>query len=299
MGCHENWLCMAQRIWFLRSSIFVDQPREGCGWTWAMSSRTGWLLSYLLPQGTLHWPERTRATLDLLLGFGAGLLTLINPCVLPVLPIILGSAMREERLGPVAMCLGLSLAFVVVGVGIAAAGPAIGLDAERIAQFGAVAMICFGLVLLVPSFNLRFAAATAGISGQAEQQRGALGGNGLAGHFLGGILLGVAWSPCIGPTLGGAIALASQGQSLIWATAIMASFAAGASTIILLLAYGTREAISARQASFRSIAANSKWIMAFALIAVGLGILFGLHLVIEGWVSSLLPVWLQDLSVSL
>lgn len=237
--------------------------------------------------------------MELLLAYGAGLLTLINPCVLPVLPIILGSALREERLGPVALCLGLSLTFVVLGVTIAAAGPAIGIDADLMAKIGAVLMIAFGLILMVPAFNVRFAAATAGISGQAEQSRTDVQSYGLAGHFLGGALLGAAWSPCIGPTLGGAIALASQGQSLGWAAAIMTAFALGTSTIILLLAYGTREAIAARQASFRKIAANSKWIMATALIAVGLAILFGLHQRLEGWVMSLLPIWLQDLSVSL
>jgi cytochrome c-type biogenesis protein len=237
--------------------------------------------------------------LDLLLGYGAGLLTLINPCVLPVLPIILGSALREEQLGPVALAAGLSLTFVVLGVGISAAGPAIGLDATLMTQIAAFAMICFGLILIVPAFNLRFATATAGIAGQAEQQRAAFGGGGLSGHFLGGMLLGAAWSPCIGPTLGGAISLASQGQSLGWATAIMTSFALGTSTIILALAYGTREAIARRQASFRKLAAKSKSIMAFALIIVGLAILLGVHHIIEGWAMSLLPIWLQDLSVSL
>ncbi|MEM8971538.1 MAG: cytochrome c biogenesis CcdA family protein [Pseudomonadota bacterium] len=237
--------------------------------------------------------------MELLLGYGAGLLTLINPCVLPVLPIILGSAMREERLGPVALAAGLSVAFVVLGVGIAAAGPAIGLDNDLMAQIAAVCMITFGLVLMVPAFNIRFAAATAGISGQAEQQRGALQGQGLMGHFLGGMLLGAAWSPCIGPTLGGAISLASQGESIAWATAIMASFALGTSTIILALAYGTREAISRRQETFKKIAANSKWVMAVALIAVGVAILMGLHHVAEGLAIQYLPEWFQDLSVSL
>jgi cytochrome c biogenesis protein CcdA len=239
------------------------------------------------------------AILDLLLGYGAGLLTLINPCVLPVLPIILGSALREERLGPVALAAGLSVAFVVVGVTIAAAGPAIGLDAGRMAQIGAVAMIGFGLVLMIPALNVRFATAAAGISTLAHERRGGTAEHGLFGHFLGGMLLGAAWSPCIGPTLGGAISLASQGQSLFWAGAIMASFALGASTVLLLLAYGTREAIGRRQANFRRMATNSKWVMAVALIAVGLAILFGIHERIEGWVMGLLPVWLQDLSVSL
>lgn len=237
--------------------------------------------------------------MDLLFAYGAGLLTLINPCVLPVLPIILGSAVQQERLGPVALAAGLSVAFVILGVGVAAAGPAIGLDADRMAQIGALAMIAFGLFLLVPALNARFATATAGISGRADQQLDAIETKGLSGHFLSGMLLGAAWSPCIGPTLGGAIALAAKGQSLLWSGAIMTFFALGTSTVILLLAYGTREAIMLRQASLRKIADKSKPIMAIALIAVGLGILFGLHHVIEGFVTSLLPVWLQDLSVSL
>lgn len=243
--------------------------------------------------------QQERQPLDLLLGYGAGLLTLINPCVLPVLPIILGSALRQEPLGPLAMAAGLSVTFVLLGVGIAAAGPAIGLDADLVTQIGAVAMIGFGLILMVPSFNLRFATATANFSSQAETRRSSIQESGLSGHFLGGMLLGAAWSPCIGPTLGGAISLASQGQSLLWSAAIMASFAAGTSTIILLFAYGTREAISRRQDSFRKIAANSKWVMAVALIAVGLTILTGLSHQIEAFVMNLLPIWLQDLSVSL
>ncbi len=147
---------------------------------------------------------------------------------------------------------------------------------------------------------MRFAAATAGISGHADQQLDTFqGSNGLAGHFIGGMVLGAAWSPCIGPTLGGAISLASQGHSLAWAAAIMASFAAGTSTVIVVLAYGTRGAIARRQARFRKITGKSKLIMAVALIAVGIGILLGWHQRLEGWVLSVLPVWLQDLSVSL
>ena len=163
--------------------------------------------------------------------------------------------------------LGLSVAFVVVGVGVTAAlGPAVGLDADRMAQIGAVAMICFGLILLVPSFNVRFAAATAGISGQAEatarQRRPGI--RACRDSFLGGMLLGAAWSPCIGPTLGGAISLGLAGR-VAWSGRQRSwrFFAAGASTIILMLAYGTREAIDPAPGKVSSkIAANSKWVMA-------------------------------------
>ena len=121
--------------------------------------------------------------------------------------------------------------------------------------------------------------------------------SGLSGQFVGGILLGAVWSPCIGPTLGGAIALASQGQSLVWAAAIMIAFALGVSTVIVGLGFGAREAIRGRANSLRGIAEKSKPIIGVLFIAVGLMIFFQIHHVIEGWAVAVLPDWFQDLSI--
>ena len=216
-----------------------------------------------------------------------------------MLPIILGSAVTADRRGPLALAAGLSLAFVVLGVGVAAIGPAIGIDADAMAKIGASAMIAFGLILLVPAFSAKFAAAAAGVSGHADRRLDALNNAGLSRHFLGGVLLGAAWSPCIGPTLGGAISLAAQGQSLLWSGAVMTSFALGASTVIVLLAYGARETILKRRANLQALAEKSKTVMAIALIGVGLSLYLGLQKHLEALLIEALPVWLQDLSVSL
>lgn len=58
---------------------------------------------------------RHPARMDVILAYLAGLLTLINPCVLPVLPIVLATALQAHRLGPVALAGGMSLAFVGLG----------------------------------------------------------------------------------------------------------------------------------------------------------------------------------------
>jgi len=71
---------------------------------------------------------------------------------------------------------------------------------------------------------------------------------------VGGLLLGAIWSPCIGPTLGGAISLASQGQDLFWAFLIMLSFALGIGSVVVALGYGTGEAIRRRQEKMRGLA---------------------------------------------
>ena len=237
--------------------------------------------------------------MELLFGYLAGLLTLINPCVLPILPIILATALQASPLGPVAVAGGLSVSFVTLGLGISALGQSLGLDEQMIADAGAVLMVIFGAVLLVPRFSTAFAGVTAGMSTRADTAIDDIDRSGLQGQFVTGLLLGAVWSPCIGPTLGGAISLASQGESLLWAGAIMVSFAMGVSSVILALGYGARSVIQRRQSRMRALAEKSRPVMGVVFVAVGVAILFRLHHLIEAWAVASLPAWLIDLSVSL
>jgi cytochrome c biogenesis protein CcdA len=237
--------------------------------------------------------------MELIFAYVAGLLTLINPCVLPVLPIVLAGALNASRFGPLALAAGMSLSFVLFGVTVTAFGSAIGLTSDTLAQIGAVLMMAFGVVLIVPAFSHRFELATAGASTGAGNRMEQTDTSDLRGQFLGGALLGMVWSPCIGPTLGGAIALASQGQNLGYVTLIMAFFALGVSTLILGLGYGARETIRARAQSLRRPAERSKPIIGITFVAVGLMLFFDLHHYIEGWALDVMPIWLQDLSVAL
>lgn len=98
--------------------------------------------------------------MEFIFAYAAGLLTLINPCVLPVLPIVLVGALNASKAGPYALALGLSVSFVFFGVVLTAFGSSIGLTQDRLAQIGAIMMVGFGLVLLVPALSRRFERAT-------------------------------------------------------------------------------------------------------------------------------------------
>ncbi|WP_375688346.1 cytochrome c biogenesis CcdA family protein [Pseudooceanicola sp. LIPI14-2-Ac024] len=237
--------------------------------------------------------------MDLILAYLAGLLTLINPCVLPVLPIVLGSALQASRWGPAALAAGMAVSFVVLGVTVTAFGHLVGLDERSLSIAGAVLMITFGLVLLVPRFGLAFSTATAGIASGADARIGRLDLAGPRGQFLGGLLLGAVWSPCIGPTLGGAIALASQGRSLPYATLVMTAFALGVATVILVLGYGAQRLLTGDRSWLRGLAEKSRGILGVVFIATGLAVLFRLHHVAEAWAVEHLPDWLIGLSVSI
>jgi cytochrome c biogenesis protein CcdA len=237
--------------------------------------------------------------MELIFAYAAGLLTLINPCVLPVLPIVLASSLNRDRRAPLALAAGMSLSFVALGLGVTALGPTLGLDGDTVARVAALVMVGFGMVMLVPSLSGRFSTATAGFAARADAKIDMTSDAGIGGQFLSGALLGAVWSPCIGPTLGAAIALASTGESLGRAGAIMTAFSLGVSTLILGLAYGAKSAIRRRQVWLRALADRAKPIMGATFVAVGLSLWFGLHHVIEAWMIQALPAWLIDFSVSL
>lgn len=237
--------------------------------------------------------------LSLLLAYGAGLLTLINPCVLPILPIVLATALSADRRAPLRLALGMSLSFVALGLGLSAAGPGLGLSPDTAARAAALLMAAFGLVMLVPALAARFATATAGLAARADRGLGADWASSPTGQIAGGLLLGAVWSPCIGPTLGAAISLAAQRTDLIGAGLTMAAFAAGVSTLILALAYGAKSRLQARKALLTRLAPKARPILGATFLAVGLFLWSGLNHPVEAWLLDTLPPWLTDLSVAL
>ena len=228
----------------------------------------------------------------------AGVLTLINPCVLPLLPIVIAAAFQNSRLGPLALAAGLTVSFAVLGVSVTAFGHLLSIDADSINRAAAVMMMAFGVVLLVPRAQAVLATLAAPLVNRANSRLDARERAGIAGQFGVGVLLGAVWSPCIGPTLGGAIGLAASGEGLGQATVTMLAFGIGVSTVLMALAYGSRQAVSARRERLAAWMPWAKPLMGAALLVVGVAVLLHFDRMIEGWLLDLMPVWLQDLSVS-
>jgi len=239
--------------------------------------------------------------MELIFAYGAGLLTLINPCVLPVLPIVLASALNANRFGPLALAAGMGVSFVVLGLALASVGQAIsiGTGVVEVTQIAAVLMIAFGAVMLIPQLGTRFATATAGMSASADATIGRIEQAGWQGQFLGGLLLGAVWSPCVGPTLGGAISMASTGENLIQAGAIMSAFAFGVGSVVVALAYGARNLLTKRRATMMRVAHLAKPILGATFVFIGVAMLLRWHHAVEVWLLDRMPYWLQDLSVIL
>jgi len=230
------------------------------------------------------------------LSYLAGVLSTLSPCVLPLLPILVGSAVLAHRFGAIALAAGLASSFTIVGVFIASVGVAIGLDQEVFRNIAAVLLILFGITLLSSTLQAKFAVATSGLSGSGQSLLSRISTDGLLGQFALGLLLGIVWSPCVGPTLGATITLASQGQNLAHATLVMALFGIGASTPLIIFGMLSRQAVM----KFRDkMLTAGKKILGTLLLALGLMIVTGADKKFETAALKLAPDWLVRLTTSI
>lgn len=231
-------------------------------------------------------------------GFGllAGLLSTLSPCVLPILPILLGSATAAHPRAPLALAGGLALSYAVIGTLIAWAGAAIGIDAAIFRNVGAAILGALGLVLMSTSLQQRFASATSGIGDAGNSFISRLNLNGLRGQFVIGVALGVVWSPCVGPTLGAAVLLASQGSHLPQVALLMGIFGIGAAMPVVGLAYLSRAAMMKVRGRLMQAGKTGKVVLGAVMVAIAALILSGADKPLEAWLVEVSPAWLTTLT---
>jgi len=231
-----------------------------------------------------------------ILAFVAGVLTILSPCVLPILPIVLGAAASEHRWGPAALAAGLAVSFVAIGLFAATIGYSIGLDTELFRNVAAVLMVAVGVILLMPRFQERLALAGAPLANWSDHHFGAIRHSGLAGQILAGVLLGTVWSPCVGPTLGAASILAAQGRDLGEVATVMLAFGLGAALPLAALGLLSREALLRWRTHLVSGGAHARMLFAVTLVAIGFMVLTDLDKRIETYAVNESPQWLNDLT---
>jgi cytochrome c-type biogenesis protein len=226
----------------------------------------------------------------------AGILSTLSPCVLPLIPIVLGAALGAHRYGPVALAAGLALSFVAIGLFVATIGFAAGVGHEVFRAGAAVLLIAAGIVLLTPALQMQLATAAAPVGNWAQARAGAFTGYGWGGQFLMGLLLGAVWSPCVGPTLGAASVLAARAENLTTVALTMIAFGIGAALPLLAIGMMSREALLRWRSRLLSAGSGGKTAMGALLLAVAVLILTGLDKRIETALVEASPDWLTALT---
>ena len=119
---------------------------------------------------------------------------------------------------------------------------------------------------------------------------------GLAGQFVIGLMLGLVWSPCVGPTLGAATTLASQGQDLTQIALLMAVFGIGSGTPMLVLGALSRQTVVRMRGHMLAAGRGGKRVLGAVMLLLGLAILTGADKRFEAWAVDASPAWLTHLT---
>lgn len=219
------------------------------------------------------------------LAFMAGILSLVSPCVLPMIPTVTASAMQSSKWGLVTLTLGISLAFALAGTVLTFMLLNLGISTEWLRYFSVILLLLMGTILLVPKLSDTLTFFLSRLTrGGANLQ---IEGSSAPMQFVIGASLGFVWLPCVGPTLGTAIALASTGQSMPIAFAVMLAFGAGMAIPLVALGHFSGKKL----AKVKTSGNVGKIIMGATLIFMALMILTGVDRVLETWALVILPDW--------
>jgi cytochrome c-type biogenesis protein len=213
----------------------------------------------------------------------AGMVTVLSPCVLPILPILVGRSLQSHRYGPLAIVAGL------VG-GFALAGSLLGIAATWFSQLAttlraiAIAFLfVMGLLAVFPKWSYQlFSYIPINALIKQPQQRG------LMGEFWLGTQLGLLWTPCAGHVLASILVLAAVHHQALGAFMLLLCYGIGAALPMLAIAYGGRY-LSHRLLSLRSKAINIQRIGGIMIVGTAIAILFGWDVQLQLWLAPLFP----------
>lgn len=225
----------------------------------------------------------------------AGILSILSPCVLPLLPIVLAAAAASHRFGPVALGAGLVLFLSAIGLFVNTIGLGIGVGSDVVRLVGAATMTAFGVLLLSRFLQDRIMHWAAPLQTASDRLIAHMAPLGLAGQFFIGALLGMVWGPCVGPTLGAAIALASQRKDFDQVALTMFLFGLGTALPLVLIGAISRETSTRWRRRINAAEHAGHACLGSLLLLMGAMILSGLDRYVEAKLLQVTPDWLHML----
>lgn len=218
----------------------------------------------------------------------AGAATALSPCVLPVLPVALAAGMTGGRRRPFGVVTGLALSFTFATVALVYVISALGLPDGLLRTLAVLALICFGLALVLPPVGDRLEAMLSRL-GPAGGVRAPEDG-GFASGLLVGAGLGFVYAPCAGPILAGVITVSATQSLTAGRLAVALAYGLGSAIVLYALMLGGRR-VTARLAR-RSRAFQAS--MGAVMLVVALLMLGNYDTRFETAIAGDLPSFLVD-----
>jgi len=207
----------------------------------------------------------------LLLAYLGGALTILSPCILPVLPFVFARADRPFLSNGLPQLIGMAATFALVA-GLAAFAGGFAVEANQYGRVAAMALLAlFGLALLFPSVAERLAQPLVKLGGDLAQRQA----TGLVSSFVLGVATGLLWAPCAGPILGLILTGAALGGVSLPTLFLLLAYALGAATSLALALLFGGQLFSAMKRSL-GVSETLRRALGVAVLAAVAAIAFGL-----------------------
>ncbi len=231
--------------------------------------------------------------LVLAFAFIGGLLTIVAPCTLPIVPLVVGAGATGGNRRALAIMLGFGATFVALSVLLSSALLAAGISTSQLRVGSALALGVFGAFLVVPALGDHLASRLPRFAGFGSS--GAIGSGGLVGGVVTGAALGLIWAPCVGPIMASVIAVAATSGPTLEGLAVALAYVAGAALPLFAIAMVGRRAVRAAGSPAR----RARIMQAFGalMIAASLIVATQFDIPLENSVASVLPAdWTASLN---
>jgi cytochrome c-type biogenesis protein len=164
------------------------------------------------------------------LAVGAGLASVLSPCVLPVIPVIAAGAEKKDHLRPLSVVLGLSLTFMAMGAVSSLFGAFLVGRTRYIEVAGALVILMMGILVLfgVNIFKRLYRLSNIRVTGEGR----------FSGLVL-GMALGLVWVPCIGPFLSSILTMVGTNGRLAQGIVLLGFYSLGLAIPMLVIAYSS------------------------------------------------------------
>ncbi|MGB3099518.1 MAG: cytochrome c biogenesis CcdA family protein, partial [Solirubrobacterales bacterium] len=221
----------------------------------------------------------------------AGAATAVSPCVLPILPAILGAGVTGGRRRPLGVVTGLTLSFTFAAVALVYVIDALGLPNDIQRTIAIVVLAGFGIALLIPPVSDRIEATISRFVGAPRMRRGDGFGSGV---LLGGGL-GLAYFPCAGPILAGVITVSAAQDFTVGRLAVALAYALGSGIVLYAIMLGGRRVTD----RIKPIQGRVQMVMGAAMVAVAVLMAANLDTRFQTAIADDLPGFLTNPSQSI
>ena len=217
----------------------------------------------------------------LVIAYATGVISVLSPCILPLLPIIVGGSIQKNRFAPLLIAIGVVLTYACLSVLLSFSQTYI--DVESIDQMGAVIFIVIGLILLIKPLHDLVGKFLLTPLTRLLGQSPSLKNYSHLGYLFMGASLGIAWAPCIGSSFGIVVGAAINNNQPLLTFLLFLTYSLGIVTPILLIGYGFKSVLLKNRMLLMKLSVKSTMIFGIISLFVGIVLLFKIDQIVGAY----------------